>query len=133
MLCSPSDPHSDDMHMQLLHAHFTTCNCSMHIQHMQLLHTHSAPACTRSGSPHNVLHSPSCNEYQFCMLCWSWGSRVLICYSMLIMQVRGGDLYHYRRITESVDSVCRDTTYTQYMPIQKNLSKSQKRYTYKPL
>ena len=42
----------------LLHAHF--CNCSMHIQHMQLLHAHSAPACictTRSGSPHNVLHS----------------------------------------------------------------------------
>ena len=36
-------------------------------------------------------------------------------------------------ITESVDSVCRDTTYAQYMPIQKNLSKSQKRYTYKPL
>ena len=36
-------------------------------------------------------------------------------------------------ITESVDSVCRDTTYTQYMLIQKNLSKSQKRYTYKPL
>ena len=36
-------------------------------------------------------------------------------------------------ITESVDSVCRDMTYTQYMPIQKNLSKSQKRYTYKPL
>ena len=36
-------------------------------------------------------------------------------------------------ITESVDSVCRDTTYTQYMVIQKNLSKSQKRYTYKPL
>ena len=35
--------------------------------------------------------------------------------------------------TESVDSVCRDMTYTQYMPIQKNLSKSQKRYTYKPL
>ena len=35
-------------------------------------------------------------------------------------------------ITESVDSVCRDTTYTQYMLIQKNLSKSQKRYTYKP-
>ena len=33
-------------------------------------------------------------------------------------------------ITESVDSVCRDTTYTQYMPIQKNLPKSQKRYTY---
>ena len=30
-------------------------------------------------------------------------------------------------ITESVDSVCRDTTYTQYMPIQKNLSKTQKR------
>ena len=30
-------------------------------------------------------------------------------------------------ITESVDSVCRDTTYTQYMLIQKNLSKSQKR------
>ena len=38
-----------------------------------------------------------------------------------------------RSITESVDSVCRDTTYTQYMLIQKNLSKSQKRYTYKPL
>ena len=36
-------------------------------------------------------------------------------------------------IPESVDSVCRDTTYTQYMLIQKNLSKSQKRYTYKPL
>ena len=36
-------------------------------------------------------------------------------------------------VTESVDSVCRDTTYTQYMLIQKNLSKSQKRYTYKPL
>ena len=36
-------------------------------------------------------------------------------------------------ITESVDSVCRDTTYTQYMLIQKNLSKSQKRYTYKAL
>ena len=36
-------------------------------------------------------------------------------------------------ITESVDSVCRDTTDTQYMLIQKNLSKSQKRYTYKPL
>ena len=39
-----------------MHAHFTTCNCSMHIQHMQLLQAH---ACTRSGSPHNVLHSPS--------------------------------------------------------------------------
>ena len=39
----------------------------------------------------------------------------------------------HRYITESVDSVCRDTTYTQYMLIQKNLSKSQKRYTYKPL
>ena len=39
----------------------------------------------------------------------------------------------YNIITESVDSVCRDTTYTQYMLIQKNLSKSQKRYTYKPL
>ena len=36
-------------------------------------------------------------------------------------------------ITESVDSVRRDTTYTQYMLIQKNLSNSQKRYTYKPL
>ena len=36
-------------------------------------------------------------------------------------------------ITESVDSVCRDATYTQYMLIQKNLSKSQKRHTYKPL
>ena len=46
-------------HAALLHAHFTTCNCSMHIQHMQLLHAHSAPARTRSGSPHNVLHSPS--------------------------------------------------------------------------
>ena len=33
--------------------------CSMHIQHMQLLHAHSAPARTRSGSPHNVLHSSS--------------------------------------------------------------------------
>ena len=37
------------------------------------------------------------------------------------------------RIIDSVESICRDTTYTQYMPIQKNLSKSQKRYTYKPL
>ena len=36
-------------------------------------------------------------------------------------------------IIDSVESICRDTTYTQYMPIQKNLSKSQKRYTYKPL
>ena len=34
-----------------------------------------------------------------------------------------------RGITESVDSVCRDTTYTQYMLIQKNLSKSQKQHT----
>ena len=33
----------------------------MHIQHnvMQLSHANSAPACTRSRSPHNVLHSPS--------------------------------------------------------------------------
>ena len=33
----------------------------MHIQHnvMQLFHANSAPACTRSRSPHNVLHSPS--------------------------------------------------------------------------
>ena len=56
----------------LLHAHFTTCNCSMHIQHMPHCSMHiSAHACncsmhiqhlhvaTRSGSPHNVLHSPS--------------------------------------------------------------------------
>ena len=46
MLCSPSDSHSDDMH--LLHAHlnsahatapntFSTCNCSMHIQHLHVL------------------------------------------------------------------------------------------------
>ena len=35
-------------------------------------------------------------------------------------------------IIDSVESICRDTMYTQYMPIQKNLSKSQKRYTYKP-
>ena len=40
-------------------------------------------------------------------------------------------LYIY--IIDSVESICRDTTYTQYMLIQKNLSKSQKRYTYKPL
>ena len=40
VLNSPSDSQSDDMHMQLLHAH-------------------SVPACTRSGSPHNVLHSSS--------------------------------------------------------------------------
>ena len=45
----------------------------------------------------------------------------------------GGIDEHHKHITESVDSVCRDTTYTQYMLIQKNLSKSQKRYTYKPL
>ena len=44
------DSHSDDMHMQLLHAHFTTCNCSMHIQHMQLLHA-TAP-CTFSTCMH---------------------------------------------------------------------------------
>ena len=43
------------------------------------------------------------------------------------------DTTYTQYITESVDSVCRDTTYTQYMLIQKNLSKSQKRYTYKPL
>ena len=36
-------------------------------------------------------------------------------------------------IIESVDPICRDPTYMQYMLIQKNLSKSQKRYTYKPL
>ena len=41
-----------------------------------------------------------------------------------------GNALHQECITESVDSVCRDTTYTQYMLIQKNLSKSQKRYTY---
>ena len=39
----------------------------------------------------------------------------------------------YHTIIDSVESICRDTTYTQYMLIQKNLSKSQKRYTYKPL
>ena len=42
-----------------------TCNCSMlaHFTiYMQLLHANSAPACTRSGSPHNVLHSPSWGE-----------------------------------------------------------------------
>ena len=38
----------------------------------------------------------------------------------------------YVVIIESVDSICRDTTYTQYMLIQKNLTKSQKRHTYKP-
>ena len=48
--------------------------------------------------------------------------------SLMIRAYKG-----YTCITESVDSVCRDTTYTQYMPIQKNLAKSQKRYTYKPL
>ena len=55
VLCSPSDSHSDDMHMQLLHqhmlhcsmhnsahaallhVHFTTCNCSMHFQHLHVL------------------------------------------------------------------------------------------------
>ena len=44
-----------------------TCNCSMHIQHnvMQLFHANSAPACTRSRSPHNVLHSPSIYAAQF--------------------------------------------------------------------
>ena len=41
--------------------------------------------------------------------------------------------FFYFYIIDSVESICRDTTYTQYMPIQKNLSKSQKRYTYKPL
>ena len=64
VLCSPSDSHSDDMHMQLLYAHFSTCRTApwLHVHFttiMQLLHAHSAPACTRSGSPHNVLHSPS--------------------------------------------------------------------------
>ena len=55
MLCSPSDSHSDDMHMQLLHAHsaqchatvpctFSTmsCNCSMQIQHLHVL-AHARP------------------------------------------------------------------------------------------
>ena len=32
-------------------------------------------------------------------------------------------------VIELVDSICKDTTDTQYMLIQKNLSKSQKRYT----
>ena len=48
VLNSSSDSHSDDMHMQLLHAH-------------------SVPACTRSGSPHNVLHSSS-----YCQLLGAW-------------------------------------------------------------
>ena len=36
-------------------------------------------------------------------------------------------------IIESVDSICRDSTDTQYMLIQTNFSKSPKRLTYKPL
>ena len=36
-------------------------------------------------------------------------------------------------IIESVDSICRDSVDTQYMPIQTNLSKSPKQLTYKPL
>ena len=42
--------------MQLLHAHSARATVAML---MQLLHAHLEPACTRSGSPHNVLHSPS--------------------------------------------------------------------------
>ena len=53
--------------------------------------------------------------------------------SKKVIQVEVGIYIAANNITESVDSVCRDTTYTQYMLIQKNLSKSQKRYTYKPL
>jgi len=34
---------------------------------------------------------------------------------------------------ESVDSICRDSTDTQYMLIQTNFSKSPKQLTYKPL
>ena len=48
-----------------------TCNCSMHISpHATLLHAHahSAPACTRSGSPHNVLHSSSYKDT--CLSAW---------------------------------------------------------------
>ena len=69
MLCSPSDSHSDDMHMQLLHAHVSTCRTAPFTFHrMQLLHAHSAHAnapCTFSTCmyslrlPHNVMHSPS--------------------------------------------------------------------------
>ena len=36
-------------------------------------------------------------------------------------------------VSESVDSICRDSADTQYMPIQTNLSKSPKQLTYKPL
>jgi len=36
-------------------------------------------------------------------------------------------------IMESVDSICRDSADTQYMPIQTNFSKSSKHLTYKPL
>jgi len=36
-------------------------------------------------------------------------------------------------IIESVDSICRDSTDTQYMLIQTNLSKSPKQLSYKPL
>ena len=49
-----------------------TCNCSMlaHFTiYMQLLHANSAPACTRSGSPHNVLHSPSIFIYLYRTSC----------------------------------------------------------------
>jgi len=35
-------------------------------------------------------------------------------------------------IIESVDSICRDSTDTQYMLIQANFSKSPKQLTYKP-
>jgi len=43
-------------------------------------------------------------------------------------------LFRFMRIIiESVDTICRDSTDTQYMLIQTNFSKSQKQLTYKPL
>ena len=54
--------------MQLLHAHSAHAIASCTFHHMQLLHAHSAPACTRSGSLHNVLHSSSMSVEQVAAL-----------------------------------------------------------------
>ena len=49
------------------------------------------------------------------------GLQYLVCASVCLSAKASGG------IIESVDSICRDSMNTQYMAIQKNLAKSQKR------
>jgi len=65
-----------------------------------------------------------------CMLrsaCWDERYTVIQC---IIQSV---DSIIESVVMESVDSICRDSADTQYMPIQTNFSKSPKHLTYKPL